>query len=241
MFEPSPAPCGGALRRSPRSSLSRRGLGFILPLFLLVSGIRCVQDFFTGPAPPAAVRLAFKVQPGPTAAGSRFSPAIPISVLDSLGNTVNSASTSVTVAITGGTGTRTMGTTPASGTLYGTPTATAVAGVATLGNLHIAKAGGGYTLAAMTTGLTGATSNTFAISPGPPAQLAFIVQPSTAQAGVAITPAVHLAVEDSVGNTVPTATNSITVGFGTNPTAATAPAPATTTRATGTPEHTGST
>src|SRR2546425_1279094 len=226
MFEPSPAPCGGALRRSPRSSLSRRGLEFIVPLFLLVSGIRCVQDFFTGPAPPAAVRLAFKVQPGPTAAGSRFSPAVQISVLDSLGNTVTSAGTSVTVAVTGGTGT-------SGASLRGTKTKTAVGGVVSFSDLSIDSVGTGYTLTASAGGLSSATSTAFSINVAPPAKVAFMVQPSGATAGVAMAPAVQVAILDSLGNRVPSATNSITVAFGTNPAAGTLSGTTTATAANG--------
>src|SRR2546426_1737069 len=53
--------------------------------------------------------------------------------------------------------------------------------------------------------------------PPPAAKLAFIVQPSNAVAGVASTPAVQVAVQDAQGNTVTTATTSITVAIGTNP------------------------
>src|SRR5207244_7002577 len=49
------------------------------------------------------------------------------------------------------------------------------------------------------------------------AKLAFIVQPSNAVAGAAITPAMQVAVQDAQGNTVTTATTSITVAIGTRP------------------------
>src|SRR2546430_16265552 len=45
------------------------------------------------------------------------------------------------------------------------------------------------------------------------AKLAFIVQPSNAVAGVANTPAVQVAVQDAQGNTVTTATTSITLAI----------------------------
>ena len=52
---------------------------------------------------------------------------------------------------------------------------------------------------------------------GAAAKLVFTVQPSNAAAGVAITPAVQVTVQDAQGNTVTTATTSITVAIGTNP------------------------
>src|SRR5256885_6119522 len=52
---------------------------------------------------------------------------------------------------------------------------------------------------------------------GAAAKLAFIGTQSTAVAGAAITPAVQVAVQDLQGNTVTTATTSITLAIGTNP------------------------
>jgi len=52
---------------------------------------------------------------------------------------------------------------------------------------------------------------------GPPAKLAFTVQPSSAAAGSSITPAVVVSVEDAQGNVVTTATNQVTMAIGTNP------------------------
>src|SRR5439155_477377 len=131
-----------------------------------------------------------------------------VAVQDAQGNTVTTATTSSTVAI---------GTNPASGTLSGTATVAAVSGVATFFNLSIDKAGTGYTLTASATGLTGATSSAFNIGVGAAAKLVFTVHPSTAAAGAAITPAVQVAVQDAQGNTVTTATTSITLAIATNP------------------------
>src|SRR5205814_8773150 len=48
-------------------------------------------------------------------------------------------------------------------------------------------------------------------------RLGFTVQPTNATAGVAIAPAVQVAVEDAFGNTVTSSTASITLAIGTNP------------------------
>src|SRR5207244_1882187 len=156
----------------------------------------------------AAAKLAFTVQPSNAAAGAGITPAVQVAVQDVQGYTAPRSSTIITVAI---------GTNPASGTLAGTPTVAAVNGVATFANLSINKPGTGYTLAASATGLTGATSTAFNISVGAAAKLAFTVQPSNTAAGAAITPAVQVAVQDAQGNTVTTATTSITLAIGTNP------------------------
>jgi hypothetical protein len=92
------------------------------------------------------------------------------------------------------------------------------AGVATFNTLSINLVGTGYTLTASSGTLTGATSGTFNITPGPATQLDFDQGPTSATAGVAITPAVTVAIEDANGN-VETADNTDTVGLaiGTNP------------------------
>src|SRR5437899_1710308 len=96
----------------------------------------------SGPVRPAA-KLAFIVQPSNAAAGAGIAPAVQVAVQDAQGNTVTTATTSITVAI---------GTNPASGTLSGTTTVAAVSGVATFSDLSIDKAGSGHTLTATATG-----------------------------------------------------------------------------------------
>src|SRR5262249_21985100 len=86
--------------------------------------------------------------------------------------------------------TRAIATTRAGGTLAGTTTVAAANGVATFSNLSIDKAGTGYTLAASSTGLTGATSSAFNILAGAATHLAFAQQPNNTTAAQAIPPAV---------------------------------------------------
>ncbi|HVE82255.1 MAG TPA: Ig-like domain-containing protein, partial [Myxococcales bacterium] len=60
-------------------------------------------------------------------------------------------------------------------------------------------------------------SGSTAVTPGAAAKLKFSAQPSSATAGVAITPAVVVQVTDAFGNLVPSATDTITVALGNNP------------------------
>src|SRR5256712_13063551 len=90
-----------------------------------------------------------------------------------------------------------LGANPGSGTLSGTTTVAAVAGVATLPGLSINKVGTGYTLTASATGATGTTSAAFTIAPGAASQLVFSVQPSDTTAGAASTAAGQLAAQDA--------------------------------------------
>lgn len=110
------------------------------------------------PGAVPATQLAFGQQPTTTASGASITPAVSVRILDAGGNLVNS-SANVTLAIA---------TNPSSGTLSGTPTQAAVAGVATFSNLSINIAGMGYTFAASSGALTGATSNASNINAATP-------------------------------------------------------------------------
>jgi alpha-tubulin suppressor-like RCC1 family protein len=101
--------------------------------------------------PPA--RLEFAAQPPAlTTPGATFALPITVNILDAGGFTATSATNTVTLAI---------GTNPGSATLSGTTSVAATNGVATFSNLSVDNAGNGYTLAASSTGITGAISAAF--------------------------------------------------------------------------------
>jgi hypothetical protein len=112
----------------------------------------------TAPSLPTAVKLAFSVQPSNAVTGATITPAVQVSVEDSSGTVVTTATNPVTLALVGGTG------------LAGTLTATPQNGVATFSNLTVSIAGT-YTLSATSTNLTSATSTSFtsATTINPPA------------------------------------------------------------------------
>src|SRR5213079_2667903 len=153
-----------------------------------------------------ATQLVFSVQPTNAVAGAAITPAVQITAQDASGNTATGFTGNITVAI---------GTNPSTGTLSGTKTVAAVAGVATFPGLSIDKAGTGYTLTA--TGAGSTTSAAFNITAGSATQLVFNVQPSTTTAGTAITPAVEVTAQDGNGNTATGFTGNVTVAIGTNP------------------------
>ena len=76
---------------------------------------------------------------------------------------------------------------------------------------------GSYTLTASSTGLTSATTNAFTITVGTATQLAVTTQPNGGANGVAWTSQPVVTVEDSGGNTVTTATNTVTLAIATQP------------------------
>jgi hypothetical protein len=159
----------------------------------------------------AASQLVFTVQPAAsTTAGATITPTIQVTAQDAAGNTVPTFSGSVTVAIASGTGT-------SGAVLSGTLTVGAVNGLASFSTLSINKSGTGYRLTATSTGVSAGTSATFVITAGVATQLGFTVQPVTTIAGRNITPAVKVAAQDALGNTVTSFTSSITVAIGTNP------------------------
>jgi hypothetical protein len=151
--------------------------------------------------------LAFTTQPVNITAGTAF-PTVVVTAKDALGNTVTSFTGTVSLAF---------GSHPASATLTGTTSVSAVAGVATFSALGPLPVAGGYTLVASASGVGSTASTSFTVNPAPPVALAFITQPATALAGAVITPPVVVAVEDSVGNVVTSATNQVTMGFAVNP------------------------
>jgi hypothetical protein len=122
---------------------------------------------------------------------------------------VTSSSLSVTLSITSGTGTT-------GAVLACTPAlaASAVSGVVTYSGCRIDKAGAGYTLKATGAGVTAATSAPLTVTVGAPAKLAFGTQPGGGTAGAAWTNQPAVLVEDAGGNTVPTATNTVTLAIG---------------------------
>jgi hypothetical protein len=152
--------------------------------------------------PAAASQLVFTGQPTDAVASTTIQPPVQVTVKDAFGNTVTSATTSITVAIA-------TPPPPGGGSLSGTTTVSAVSGVATFSNLSIDKAASGYALTANGGGLPQATSASFAILAGTGNKLAFIVQPSNTTVGAAISPAIQVAVQDASGNTITSATDSI--------------------------------
>lgn len=103
----------------------------------------------------AASQLAFSTQPSNAGGGIAISPPVTVQLSDAYGNIATSSTATVTLAI---------GTNPGGGTLSGTLSVAADNGVATFNDLSIDKAGTGYTLAASSPGLTGATSASFDIT-----------------------------------------------------------------------------
>jgi hypothetical protein len=103
-----------------------------------------------------ATTLAFVTQPVSVLQGAPIAPPVTVAVQDGFGNTVPSAVNTITISI---------GTNPNGGTLTGTTSVAAVAGVASFANLSIDNPGTGYTLQAAATGFTPVVSAAFNVLP----------------------------------------------------------------------------
>ena len=153
-------------------------------------------SFTTTPRP--ATQLAMATQPGGALTGSALAPQPVVQVKDAIGGVVVGSSVPVTVALVG-----------SGGTLSGTTTVNAVAGVATFTNLVVTGAGS-YTLTFSSGSLAAATSTSFAIAPLPATQLGIGTQPGGAQTGSSLAPQPVVQVRNSAGGTVAGATTAIT-------------------------------
>jgi hypothetical protein len=159
----------------------------------------------------AATHLVFTQQPASATGGSAFGTQPQVSVEDAGGNVVTTDTSLVTMTISSGTGT-----TGAILTCTSTTAIHAVAGVAAFTGCAIDKSGTGYTLHVTDGTLQPATSNAFDVTVGPASQLMFTQQPTDANTGATITPAVTVTIEDAGGNTVTTATSSVTMAIANN-------------------------
>ncbi|HEX4492879.1 MAG TPA: hypothetical protein VH914_16860, partial [Acidimicrobiia bacterium] len=161
--------------------------------------------------PGTATQLAFTTEPGSSGTGGTALSTQPVvSIEDSLGNTVTSNVTAVTLAIT----------TPAGATLAcDTNPQNAASGVATFAGCNIDQPGT-YTLTASDGSLADAVSTSVVITVGPASQVTFTTQPSGATAGVALGTQPVVTIQDAGGNTVTSDTSSVTLAL-TNPAGAT--------------------
>jgi uncharacterized repeat protein (TIGR03803 family) len=152
--------------------------------------------------------LSFTQQPSNVTAGVADNPSIQVTVKNGWGDVLTTNTSNVTLSIASG-----------PGSIGGTDTVSAVAGVATFNNVTLNTAGS-YTLTAADGSATTATSSSFTVSAAAASQLAFSTQPSNVTAGVANSPSIVVDVEDQYGNLVTTDTSNVTLGVNSGPGAA---------------------
>jgi protocatechuate 3,4-dioxygenase beta subunit len=147
--------------------------------------------------PASAGALSFTVQPSGAQAGAAMSPAVEVTAKDQFGNVSTSFTGMVTLAIADN---------PGGGTLSGTTTRAAVAGIAQFNDLQIDKAGTGYTLSATAVGMTAGKSAAFNITAGPvsASQTTVSAAPSPLTASTGSSAAtITVTARDAGGNPIP--------------------------------------
>lgn len=152
--------------------------------------------------PPTGNTLSFTVQPSNAVEGVAISPSIEVTSTD------NTFTGNVTLAIQDN---------PSSGTLSGTLTQAAVAGVATFNDIEIDNPGTAYTLSASAAGHPAVESSAFNITLEAANQLAFNVQPTGTTVASVIAPSVKVGAWNSEGVLDTNFVGNITVAIGTNP------------------------
>jgi VCBS repeat-containing protein len=131
-------------------SIDRSGNGYTLTA--AADGLTGVTSSTFDIVPGAANRLVFITQPTDRVVGEKFSPGVQVQVQDAGGNPVLAATGTITL------------TSSVTGTLTGTATATPILGTATFNNLAVNKAAVGYTLTALASGVSSATSVSFDVT-----------------------------------------------------------------------------
>jgi len=139
-------------------------------------------------------------------AGIAIAPAVVVRATDQFGNATPSFTGAVTISIGNG---------PAGAALAGTTTHNAVNGVATFGDLSIAKAGTPYSLIATASGMTQGTSAAFSIAAGAPSVLALVSGGGqTANVSTTLPLPIVFQVRDALGNAIAGVTVSVAVTAG---------------------------
>ncbi len=170
-------------------------------------------------SPGPATHLVFTQQPVAVAGGqagtdgSAFTQQPTVTLEDAFGNTATGNTSTVTLAITSGTGT-------AGASLTCNPSndrLAASAGVAAFQSCAVNLIGSGYTLTATDGSLTAAVSVSFSIVVGSPVKLVFTTEPGgTITGGVAFPTQPVVTIEDVGGNTVTSNTSTVTISITSN-------------------------
>ena len=170
---------------------------------IAISGFGLLACSDSTTTPPVAARVAFESQPSATVASAQPLGNVRVTVLTADGEIAVGTYRQVTISL--------LASDP-SAQLSGTTVVATNTGVANFQDLSIVRAGTDFRLAASAAGLEGATSQPFTVTPAPPSQLRFDpFDHSLMMVGRDLPVVVRLT--DAAGNTVPGATNQVTIGY----------------------------
>ncbi len=149
--------------------------------------------------------LSFLQQPSDAGVGGIIIPEIQVTLLDAGGAIATNATDLVTVSL---------GVNPSGATLNGTTTDEADGGVASFYDLSIDQVGAAFQLVATSGNLTSGPSDPFDVLYMP----VFTALPSVVEVNTPITPPIQVALQDGAGNTITSASASITLRIHDDPT-----------------------
>src|SRR5207253_920964 len=152
--------------------------------------------------PGAASKLVVTTQPAGATAGANLTTQPVVKIEDAYNNVVTTDTSTVTVNLQVG-----------SGSLQGTLSKAAVAGVATFTNLRIDDASDAKTLRFTDGALTLADANSFTVTPAAANKLVVTTQPAGATAGANLTTQPVVKVEDQYNNVVTSDSSTVTVNL----------------------------
>jgi hypothetical protein len=147
--------------------------------------------------------MAFESQPSATVTSAQPLGNVRVTVLTTAGQIATGANYHVAISLS---------TADTAAHLAGTTAVETTTGVATFSDLTVVRAGTDFRLVARVTGLDSATSQLFTVAPGPASQLRFDAFAYSIISVTADIPAV-VRVTDVGGNTVPGATNPVSVSY----------------------------
>lgn len=192
-------------------AIDHAGLGYRMAATWSQGGTTLTNPFdvYTGPA----AQLGFATQPDLAVSGVAFRSQPVVEVQDAAGQRIASSSASVTLDIANGTG--------VAGALLhcqASNISVASAGLASFSGCSIDRNGLGFALRATSPGLSPGTSTGFGVASPVPARLGFVVQPGRGRPGLPLADQPAVAIEDSDGLIIPTASpTTITLYMGANP------------------------
>jgi hypothetical protein len=160
-----------------------------------------------------ANKLVFAVEPVNAAVGAPITPAVRVQVQDAAGNPVTTATNAITVSF---------GSNPTGAALGGTTTVSAVNGTATFSTLTVDRPGSGYTLTALASGLTSATSTAFNVVTASSTTTITNISPNSTVVGQPYSVSFSVAAAPPASGT-PTGTVTVSDGTGTAPCTGSAP------------------
>lgn len=168
------------------------------------AGVKNAVSTSFGVQPGVPANLVFQTQPGGGTANTQWGTQPVVRIFDAYGNLCTNSSANVSLSVQSGTG-----------TLSGTTTLAAVAGVASFSDLKMTVSGT-KTLRATLAGVV-ADSTQFSIAAGAATKLVFTTQPGGGGAGVVWSAQPILEIQDAHNNKVTSAQNnvSLTVSTGT--------------------------